>query len=151
MYGSAASHASSGCHGSWISESASGIANTSGSAGVRSRWVAKPAKVAPSRCIGPMAAAGTSLARSPPNRSTKLIRKYWIFLSRAIFARSFAIARLLAPARDPVGAGERHARHRGGLDGECRQVLGLEVEQMRLAARARQGLGLERQGGEIVA
>src|SRR6516164_1604938 len=72
---SAASHPISDFQGSWIKLAGSGIANMSGSAGVKSRCVAKPAKAAPSRCICTIAEAGTSLARNTPNRSTKLIRK----------------------------------------------------------------------------
>ncbi len=48
----------------------------SGSAGVMSSQAAKPANPAPAFCISPIAAAGTSLARKCPSRSTKLIRKY---------------------------------------------------------------------------
>src|SRR5271166_3914532 len=72
---SAASQPISGFQGIWIRLAGSGIANMSGSAGVKSRWVANPANAAPSRCICPIAEAGTSLARRTPNRSTKLIRK----------------------------------------------------------------------------
>ena len=63
----------------------------SGSAGVMSSHAAKPAKPAPPTCMSPIACAGTSLARSTPNRSTKLTRKYRIPLSRAVFARSMAM------------------------------------------------------------
>ena len=63
----------------------------SGSAGVMSSQVAKPAKPAPAFCMSPIAAAGTSLARSTPNRSTKLIRKYLMPSFFATAARSVAI------------------------------------------------------------
>ena len=65
----AATQATSGFHGSWITESGSGTASMSGCAGVRSSQVAKPAKPAPSFCMSDIACAGTSLARWPPNRS----------------------------------------------------------------------------------
>ena len=44
-------------------------------AGVMSSQVAKPAKPAPSFCISAIAAAGTSLALCPPNRSVNEIMK----------------------------------------------------------------------------
>src|SRR5690606_5640962 len=75
-------------HGSWIRLSGSGRANRSASAGDMSSQVANPANPAPSRCMAPIAWAGTSLALRDPNRSTKLIRKYAIFFSFATFARS---------------------------------------------------------------
>jgi hypothetical protein len=81
---SPASQATSGCQGSWIRLSGSGIANMSGCAGVMSSQAAKPAKPAPSFCMPAIARAGTSLARRTPKRSTKLIRKYLIFLVFAI-------------------------------------------------------------------
>ena len=70
MYGSAASQPTSFRHGSWIRLSGSGMASTSGSAGVMSSQLAKPAKPAPFFAISSIAAAGTSLARMVPNRST---------------------------------------------------------------------------------
>src|SRR5258708_16548986 len=53
--------------------------------------------------------------------------------------------------RHPIGSRQRHAGHRRCLDGEGGEVLGLEVEDVALAAGARQGLRLERQNGEVVA
>src|SRR2546423_9462490 len=53
-------------------------------------------------------------------------------------------------ARDPARAGERHARHRGRLDREGDEVLGLEVVQMRLSTGARERLRLERQHAQVV-
>jgi len=67
---SEASQPTSGFQGSWIRLSGSGTANMSLSAGLMSSQVAKPAKPAPAFCISPIARAGTSLARSAPNRST---------------------------------------------------------------------------------
>src|SRR5690349_7426899 len=66
----------------------SGMPNMSGCAGVISSQVAKPAKPAPSFCISEIAAAGTSLARCPPNRSVNEIMKYRMPRSFAICARS---------------------------------------------------------------
>ena len=52
---------------------------------------------------------------------------------------------LLGDAGDVVGAGQRHLRHRRGLDRQRAEVLGLERVDVRLAARAREHLHLERQ------
>ena len=71
----------------------------SGSAGVMSSQVANPAKPAPTLAMSPIAAAGTSFARSTPNRSTKLIRKYLMPSCFAICARSFAIRAVLPSFR----------------------------------------------------
>ena len=60
------------------------MANISASAGVISNHVAKPAKPAPFFCMSEIALAGTSLDLSTPNKSTKLIKKYFIFLLFAI-------------------------------------------------------------------
>ena len=72
---SEASQPTSGFHGNCTKLVGSGTANRSGSAGVMSSQVANPANPAPLRCIPPIAAAGTSLARCAPNRSVKEIRK----------------------------------------------------------------------------
>ena len=72
---SPASQPTSGFHGSWIRVAGSGLTSMSGSAGLLSSQAAKAAKPAPSSCMPAIACAGTSLARSTPNRSTKLIRK----------------------------------------------------------------------------
>jgi hypothetical protein len=56
--------------------------------------------------------------------------------------RGSSEARLAAiHAGDPVGPGERHARHRCCLDRQRDEVLGLEVVDMRLPARARECAG----------
>ena len=52
---------------------------------------------------------------------------------------------LLGHAGDVVGPGERHLRHRGGLHRQRAEILGLERVHVRLAARAREHLHLERQ------
>src|SRR6266446_10941626 len=49
------------------------------------------------------------------------------------------------PSWDPVGAGERDTGHSGGFDGQRREVLRLEIMEVRLAAGAGQGLGFHRQ------
>ena len=71
-------HATSGFQGSWMTLLPSGMARMSLSAGVMSSQVAKPAKPAPALATVSMAVAGTILARTVPNRSTKEIRKYLI-------------------------------------------------------------------------
>src|SRR4029079_5852173 len=91
IHGSPATHATSGFHGNWMTESASGMQKISGWAGVMSSQVAKPAKPAPDFCMLPTASAGTSLARWVPNRSVKLKRKNFTFLSLAYLARSPAM------------------------------------------------------------
>src|SRR6185503_6896416 len=53
-------------------------------------------------------------------------------------------------ARDPARAGERDARHGGGLDRERDEVLRLEVVHVGLAARARERLRLERERAQVV-
>src|SRR5712691_45974 len=52
-------------------------------------------------------------------------------------------------SRDPVGAGERHARHRRGLDRQRDEILRLEVVNMRLPARAGERLRLEREDAYV--
>ena len=52
---------------------------------------------------------------------------------------------LLGHAGDVARAGQRHLRHRGRLDGQRGEVLGLERVDVGLAARARQHLHLERE------
>ena len=91
IHRSAASQPISRFQGRMIKLFGSGIASMSGSAGVMSSQVANPAKPAPSSCMAPIAPAGTSLARSTPKRSTKLIKKYLIDFSFATCARSIAI------------------------------------------------------------
>ena len=85
--GLAATQATSGFHGSWITEEGSGTANISGCAGVMSSQVAKPAKPAPSSCMSAIACVGTSFARCPPNKSVNEIIKYLTPLSLANFSR----------------------------------------------------------------
>jgi hypothetical protein len=63
----------------------------SGSARVRSSYVAKPANAAPSRSICPIAPAGTNFARNTPKRSAKLVTKWRMPLSVSAFARSCEI------------------------------------------------------------
>ena len=53
-------------------------------------------------------------------------------------------------AGDPARAGERHARHRRRLDRQRDEILRLEVVDVRLAARARERLRLERQHAQVV-
>src|SRR5258708_3155214 len=115
--------------------SGSGIARISGSAGVMSNQVAKPAKPAPDLATASIAVAGTILDRIVPNRSTNEMRKYLIFCFFAISpnvgmcdpsfwnatppkagSRSFL-------SRNPIGAREWNPRHCGRLDGERHQVL----------------------------
>ena len=69
MVGVAAIQPTSGFHGSWMRLAGSGTASTSGSAGVMSNQVAKPANPAPPFAMASIAVAGTSLARRMPNRS----------------------------------------------------------------------------------
>ena len=52
---------------------------------------AKPAKPAPAVCISFIALAGTNFDLKTPNRSTKLIKKYFIFFCLAILNKFFAI------------------------------------------------------------
>src|ERR1700730_4532041 len=84
MIRSAAIQATSGFQGSTMRLSGSGIARMSGSAGVMSNQVAKPAKPAPDFATASMAVAGTILARLVPNRSRKETRKYLICCFLAI-------------------------------------------------------------------
>ena len=58
--------------------------------------------------------------------------------------------RSVGRARDPGRARERHPRHRRGLDGKRDQILGLEVLDVRLAARAGERLGLEDHRAQVV-
>jgi hypothetical protein len=58
-----------------MSVSSSGTTSTSGSAGVISNQVAKPANPAPAAATSSIALAGTIFARIVPNRSTNEIRK----------------------------------------------------------------------------
>ena len=53
-------------------------------------------------------------------------------------------------AWNPLRSRERHARHRGSFHGECDEILGLEIVDVALAAGARDGLGLEREHGEVI-
>src|SRR5687768_9386819 len=56
-----------------------------------------------------------------------------------------------APARNPVRARERHARHRRGLDAERHQILALEMVHALLAAGARDHRQLHAQRLQVVA
>ena len=78
-------------HGNWIKLLGSGIANMSASAGVISNHVANPAKPAPFFCMPPIAWAGTNFDLKTPNKSTKLIKKYFIFFSLANLDKFFDI------------------------------------------------------------
>src|SRR5690606_28339695 len=119
----------------------------SGCAGVMSSQVAKPANPAPFSCIWPMARAGTSLARSVPNKSTKLIRKYLMPRSLATTERSsfmspppqfdprdgdFVLLSAIVP-RNPPGSRQRHTRHCRSLHGKRHHVLRFEVVHVALA------------------
>ena len=53
-------------------------------------------------------------------------------------------------ARDPLRAGQRHACHRGGFDGQRHEILGLKIMHMRLAAGARDNLSFHAQSPEII-
>ena len=55
------------------------------------------------------------------------------------------------PSRDPVGADERDAGHRGGFDGQRGEVFRLEIMQVRLAASAGQGLSFHCQHRQEIA
>src|SRR5215203_4232534 len=57
---------------------------------------------------------------------------------------------LLADPGDPARAGERHLRHRSRLDREGAEVLRLQRVDVRLAARTREHLHLERERVEEV-
>ena len=48
------------------------------------------------------------------------------------------------------GARQRHPRHRRRLDGDRDEVLGLEMQHVRLAAGPGDGLGLHRQHPQVV-
>src|SRR4029453_2066360 len=84
------------------------------------------------------------------------MRKYLIPRSFAAFTKSVAMTvypfqnELSLFARNPVRAGDRHARHGGRLDRERHKILRLEIVQMTLAAGARDGLSFKRQHGEII-
>ena len=52
---------------------------------------ANPANPAPVSCISLIAWAGTNFDLSTPNKSTKLIKKYFIFFSLAILNKFFDI------------------------------------------------------------
>ena len=82
-------------HGNCIKLSESGIANISLSAGVISNQVAKPANPAPFSCISSIARVGTNFERKTPKKSTKLIKKYFIFCCLAIFDKFFGIIKRL--------------------------------------------------------
>ena len=57
---------------------------------------------------------------------------------------------LTARSGNPVGARQRHPRHRRRLDGDRDEVLGFEVRHVGLAAGARDGLGLHGQHPQVV-
>src|SRR5204863_7306806 len=61
---------------------------------------------------------------------------------------SFASAAILP--RYPARAREWHLRHGGRLPCQRHEILGLEIVQMRLSARARDGLRLKRQHRKII-
>src|SRR5215204_3919953 len=72
-------------------------------------------------------------------------------LEVAVEQRLDALERvLLGYARDVVGAGERHLGHRRRLGGERGEILRLEAVNVRLPARAREHLHLERERVEEV-
>src|ERR1043166_1473014 len=144
--------ATSGFHGNWIRLSCSGITSTSGSAGVMSNQVAKPAKPAPDLATLSIALAGTILARMVPNRSTKAIRKYRMPFCSAISLQRGIVVPPVSPglSRNPFRSRERHARHRGGFHAQRHEILRFEVVDVALAAGARDGLRLERKHGEVI-
>src|SRR5262249_45604997 len=142
--------------------SGSGIARMSGSAGVMSNQVAKPAKPAPDFATASIALAGTILARMVPNRSRKEMRKYLI---RCFFAVSPNDGIVRPPvwnatppkagshsflSRNPIGTRGGNLRHRGGLEGERHEILRFEIMDMRLAAGAGDSLNLERHHRKII-
>src|SRR6516164_1222621 len=161
MIRSAATQATSGFQGSTMRLSGSGIAKMSGSAGVMSNQVAKPAKPAPDLTTASIAPAGTILARMVPNRSRKEMRKYLIC---CFFAISPNDGIVLPPvwnatpkarshsflSRNPIRAREGNPSHRGRLDGERHEILRLEIVDMRLAAGAGDSLNLNRHHGKII-
>ena len=92
LFRSEANQPTSLFQGKIIKLSGSGIANMSESAGVMSNQVANPAKPAPFFCISPIALAGTNFDLNTPKRSTKLIKKYFIFFCFAIWVRFLGIS-----------------------------------------------------------
>src|SRR5246127_4393328 len=134
----------------------------SGSAGVMSNQVAKPAKPAPDLATASIAPAGTILARMVPNRSRKEMRKYLIRCFFAVSPNDGMLRPLfgmpLPPkagshsflSRNPISACERNARHCRRLDGERHEILGFEIVDMRLAAGAGDGLNLEPHHGQVI-
>ena len=117
----------------------------------------------PAFAIASIAAAGTSLARmraeqidegdqeifdavllrvSSPDRSPSLSP-----LPTAVGIPNAAMSRSVLPVlpRNPVRAGKRHLRHRGGFDGERHEILRLQIVHMALAAGARDRLRFQRQ------
>ena len=50
----------------------------------------------------------------------------------------------------PIRSRERHLGHGGRLDGECDEILRLQIVHVALAVGARDGLAFERQHGQIV-
>ena len=68
---SAGTQATSGFHGSWTAQGASGMANVSGSDGLMSRYVANAANPAPVFSMSSMATVGTSLERGTPTEEGK--------------------------------------------------------------------------------
>ena len=71
--------------------------------------------------------------------------------ARSIVILSPSLISAVRPAtRNPVGAREWHARHRGRLDRQGHQILRLQIMHMALAAPARDRLELQRQHREII-
>ena len=61
-----------------------------------------------------------------------------------------AVSLITGPPGNPVGARQRHPSHRCRFDGHRDEVFGLEMQHVRLAAGARDGLGLHRQHPQVV-
>src|SRR5215813_11688733 len=72
-----------------------------------------------------------------------------IFAAKAIRRRVLKAAVLLLP-RYPVGAGQRHLRHRGRFYGERYQIVRLEVVDIGLTACPRNGSEFHRERLEVV-
>src|SRR5712691_2610606 len=130
-----------------------------------SRSVRIPTRRSPSRTIAaptPRSTIRRAASRSPSPRSTantpRVITSartgmrgcYWPAVSPGRCVTSPALALRGMASRDPIRAGERHARHGRGLDRQRDEILWLEVVNMGLAASARERLRLEREDAQIV-
>src|SRR5438093_5216951 len=130
-----------------------------------SRSVRIPTRRSPSRTIAaptPRSTIRRAASRSPSPRSTantprvitsartRMRGCYWPTVARWRCVTSPALTLRRVASRDPVGACERHARHRRGLDRQRDEILWLEVVNMGLATRARGRLRLEREDAQVV-